>query len=225
MDGKMVPVFTPEAEATYDSLIEPVALASRKNLQHVLLRVYSVSDVAMAIATEMLSPISATSATSTVASGSKRKASDAETIYRCNRCHLRVETDNNLPKDCIYHPGKRLAISILVPAKTQHNNASSSPADLPPPQVARRSTRTPNAPTTIWSFGPTTTTPVTDPRKILSMSRIMREVSNGHAAIGEAMQMDVKLASMMSGSSGQMLEGRKSPIYGVALVAVHQAIE
>jgi hypothetical protein len=90
-----------------------------------------------------------------------------------------------------------------VPANTTYN-ASPNPADLPPPQVARRSTRTPNGLMTIWTFGPTTTTPATDPRKILSMSRIMREVSNGHAAIVEAMQLDVWRASTTSGSNGRV---------------------
>lgn len=105
MEGKMVPRFTLEAEPTCASLEEPVALASKADLERVLLRICSVSDVARTIANEML-PNTTTSATSTVAAGPERKASNAETIYRCNRCHLRFETDENLPKDCIYHPGE-----------------------------------------------------------------------------------------------------------------------
>jgi hypothetical protein len=104
MDGKMVPVFTLEAEATCDSLERPVAIASKADLERVLLRICSVSDVARTVATEMLTTTTA-SASSTVAAGSKRKASDAETIYRCTRCKLRFETDKNLSKDCRYHPG------------------------------------------------------------------------------------------------------------------------
>jgi hypothetical protein len=38
-----------------------------------------------------------------------------------------------------------------------------------------------------------------DPSKILLTSRIMRQVSSGHAAIVEAMQMDAKCVNMMSG--------------------------
>jgi hypothetical protein len=104
MDSKMVSVFTLEAAASCESLEGPVALASKADLERVLLRICSVSDVAKAVATEML-PTATTSAGSTVATGSKRKASDAETIYRCTRCKLRFETDKNLPKDCMYHPG------------------------------------------------------------------------------------------------------------------------
>lgn len=107
MDGKMVPVFTLEAEVSCNSLERPVASASREDLQRVLLRICSVSKVARAITTEML-PITTESTTSTIATGSKRKASDAEMIYRCSRCKLRFETDENLPKDCIYHPGERI---------------------------------------------------------------------------------------------------------------------
>jgi hypothetical protein len=105
MDGKMVPVFTLEAEASCESLEAPVASASKEELQRVLLRICSVSEVARALATNLL-PITAESAASTVATGSNRKASDAETIYRCTRCKLRFETDEDLPKDCVYHPGK-----------------------------------------------------------------------------------------------------------------------
>lgn len=104
MDGKVVPLSTLEAEATCASLERPVALASKADLERILLRICSVSDVAKAIATEML-PTTTMSANSTVATGSKRKASDVETIYRCTRCKLRFETDKNLPKDCRYHPG------------------------------------------------------------------------------------------------------------------------
>lgn len=107
MGGKMVPVFTLEAEASCDSLERPVASASKEELQRILLRICSVSKVARAITTEMLS-ITTESATSTVATGSKRKPSDAETIYRCSRCKLRFETIENLPKDCIHHPGKQI---------------------------------------------------------------------------------------------------------------------
>lgn len=100
MNGKMVPVFTLEAEASCASLEEPVAQASKADLQRILLRICSISDVARAIATEML-PTTTTSksATSSVATGSKRKASDSGTSYRCNRCQQRFETDRNLPKD------------------------------------------------------------------------------------------------------------------------------
>ena len=108
MDGKMVPVFTFEAEASYPSLERPVDLASKEELQRVLLRICSVSEVARVIATEMLP--NTESATSTVATGSKRKASDVETVYRCTRCKLRFETDENLPKDCKYHPGEWIPI-------------------------------------------------------------------------------------------------------------------
>lgn len=108
MDGKMVPVFTFEAEASYPSLERPVDLASKEELQRVLLRICSVSEVARVIATEMLP--NTESATSTVATGSKRKASDVETVYRCTRCKLRFEMDENLPKDCKYHPGERIPI-------------------------------------------------------------------------------------------------------------------
>lgn len=104
MDGKVVPLSTLEAEATCASFERPVALASKADLERILLRICSVSDVAKAIATEMLLTTTM-SASSTVATGSKRKASDAETIYRCTRCKLRFETDKNLPKDCRYHPG------------------------------------------------------------------------------------------------------------------------
>lgn len=106
MGDKMVPVFTLEAELSCASLEDPVALASKEELEHVLLRICSVSKAASAIATESLATTTE-SAASTVATGSKRKADDAETIYRCSRCKLRFETDKNLPKECIYHPGKR----------------------------------------------------------------------------------------------------------------------
>lgn len=106
MDGKMAPVFTLEAEASCASLEGPLALASKEELERVLLRICSVSNVARAIATESLATTTE-SADSAVATGSKRKVNDAETIYRCSRCKLRFETDKNLPKDCIYHPGKR----------------------------------------------------------------------------------------------------------------------
>lgn len=105
MNGQMVPVFTLGAEASCASLERPVTLASKADLERVLLRICSVSDVARAIATEML-PTAIANATSTAATGSKRKASDAETIYRCTRCKLRFDTDEILPKDCIHHPGK-----------------------------------------------------------------------------------------------------------------------
>ena len=112
MDGKMVPVFTLKAEASCASLEVPAAMASKADLERVLLRICSVSDVAKAIATEMLPTTTTTtaSAMSTFATGSKRKATDAETIHRCNRCKLRFETDENLPKDCRYHPGMRIPI-------------------------------------------------------------------------------------------------------------------
>jgi hypothetical protein len=41
-----------------------------------------------------------------LAEGSKRKTPDAEIVHRCSRCKMRFETDENLPKDCKYHPGK-----------------------------------------------------------------------------------------------------------------------
>jgi hypothetical protein len=116
MDGKMVPVFTLEADATCASLERPVALASKADLERVLLRIRSISDVARAVTTEML-PKTETSATPNVATGSKRKASNIETIYQCNRCHLRFKTDENLPMDCIQHTGKPPTRSILMPAK------------------------------------------------------------------------------------------------------------
>lgn len=56
MDGKTVPVFTLEAEASCKPLERPVALASKEELQRVLLRIWSVSEVARAIATETLAP-------------------------------------------------------------------------------------------------------------------------------------------------------------------------
>jgi hypothetical protein len=99
-----------KAEVSCDSFKEPVALASKADLERILLRICSVSDVAKAIATEMLATTTA-SASATVATGSKRKASDAETIYRCTRCKLRFDTDEGLLKDCIYHPGKWLPVT------------------------------------------------------------------------------------------------------------------
>jgi len=192
-----------EAEASCDSLEGPIALASKADLERILLRICSVSDVAKAIATEML-PTNTASASSTVASGSKRKASDAETIYRCSRCKLRFETDKNLPKDCIYHPGKWLPVtSCAVDTK-----CTLEPADpFATPQVARRSTRTLM---TMRASGPTTTTPATDPKKVLPIIRSMRQASYGHAVIGEAMQLDVWRANMMSGSNGRVLDGKKA---------------
>lgn len=50
----MVPVFTLEAEASCASLEGPIALASKEELQRVLLRICSISDVARAVATEMV---------------------------------------------------------------------------------------------------------------------------------------------------------------------------
>lgn len=76
-------------------------------------------------------------------------------------------------------------------------------------KVTRRSTTKLNALMTIWTSGLTTMKTATGSRKILPMSRIMREASYGHAAIGEAMQQVVRCASMMSGSNGQALNGRK----------------
>lgn len=105
MDNKMVPVFTLASDASCASLEEPVALASKEELERALLRICSVSEAARVIATEML-PTATTTSTSAVPFGSKRKATDAETTYRCSRCKLRFETDENLPKDCIYHPGE-----------------------------------------------------------------------------------------------------------------------
>lgn len=54
LDGKIVPVFTLEAEASCASLEGPIALASKGELQRVLLRIRSISDVARAVATEMV---------------------------------------------------------------------------------------------------------------------------------------------------------------------------
>ena len=105
MNGKMVPVFTLETEASCPSLEGPVAQASKAELERVLLRICSVSEVARTVAGEML-PTAATYAADVMPCGTKRKALEAETTHRCSRCKLRFETDENLPKDCKYHPGK-----------------------------------------------------------------------------------------------------------------------
>lgn len=123
MDGKMVPVFTLEAEASCASLERPVDLASNEELQRVLLRICSVSEVARVVATEMLAnTTTAESATSTIATGSKRKASDVEMVYRCSRCKLRFETDENLPKDCVYHPGEWTPIPSCAADPSTHSS-------------------------------------------------------------------------------------------------------
>lgn len=113
MDGKMVTVFTLDAEASYAALEGPVALASKAELERVLLRICSVSEVARTVATKML-PIATTHAAPELCSGTKRKASEAETTHRCSRCKLRFETDENLPKDCRYHPGSVISISCSM---------------------------------------------------------------------------------------------------------------
>jgi hypothetical protein len=104
MDGKMVPVFILAQNDSYAPLEDSVALASKAELERVLLRVCSVSEVARAVATEML-PVIATNTAPGRARSFKRKASGAETINRCSRCKMRFETDESLPKDCRYHPG------------------------------------------------------------------------------------------------------------------------
>jgi hypothetical protein len=109
MDGKMVPVFTLETEASYAPLEGPVALASKADLERILLCICSVSQVARTVAAEMLS-ITRTNAAPGMTEGSKRKASDAETVHRCSRCKMRFEMDENLPKDCKYHPGKYIQV-------------------------------------------------------------------------------------------------------------------
>jgi hypothetical protein len=91
MDGKMVPVFILAQNDSYAPLEDSVALASKAELERVLLRVCSVSI--------------ATNTAPGRARSFKRKASGAETINRCSRCKMRFETDESLPKDCRYHPG------------------------------------------------------------------------------------------------------------------------
>ena len=171
MDGKMVPVFTLEAEASCASLEEPVALVSKEELQRVLLRICSISEIARDVATEMLLTTTTGNATPTVVIDSKRKATHAETVYRCSHCKLRFETDANLPQDCRYQSGR-----CYQHVCSQHILDIQACCPMTP-QVARRLRRTSNDLTTMWN--PITTTAATATRVILPMSRIMRGASNG----------------------------------------------
>lgn len=105
MGGKMVPVFTLDAEATYPPLEGPVAQASKAELERGLLRVCNVNEVARTVAAKMLSAAAMRAGTEPAA-GLKRKTSEAEMARRCSRCKLRFETGENLAKDCRYHPGE-----------------------------------------------------------------------------------------------------------------------
>lgn len=105
MDSEMVPVFTLDAEATYAPLEGLVARASKAELERVLLRVCSMSEVARTVAGEMLS-VAAMHAGTEAAAGLKRKASEAEMVSRCSRCKLCFETGESLAKDYRYHPGE-----------------------------------------------------------------------------------------------------------------------
>ena len=207
MDGKMCPVFTLTANASCETLEGPAALASKVELERVLLRICSISQVARVVASQML-PAATTSSTSTLAAGSKRKAPDVETIYRCSRCKARFDTDVNLPKDCSYHPGELIA---RLPHATCSDLTSSESHTT---QVAKMSITTLRGPTMTWTSGPTMTMTAMESRKLFTTSQIMREASYGHAASSEAMQMDVKHVSMMSGSNERVLEGRDVSMYG-----------
>jgi hypothetical protein len=202
MDGKMCPVFTLTADASCGSLEGPAVLASKVELERVLLRICSVSQVARVVATQML-PAATTSATSTQTGASKRKAPDVETIYRCSRCKLRFGTDTNLPKDCTYHPGE--SISGLPLATDVYVRSSL----LMTPTATRRLTTRLNGLISIWTSGPTTMKTAMGSGKILLMSPSIREASFGHAAIKKEMRMAVRCVSMIFGSKERVLDSER----------------